>query len=84
MRNFYLAIFFLVVFLQSPKLKAQNCTCTNCPILLPDNQNESVIANLVVETTNNNDLGINNFLEQVCVNIEHTLSLIHISEPTRP
>ena len=73
MQKIYLAILFLFLLLQNlTNLSAQNCNCTNCPIILPDNQTQSVVANLVVETTNNNNLGVNNFLEQVCLNIEHT------------
>ncbi|MGB1206957.1 MAG: proprotein convertase P-domain-containing protein, partial [Chitinophagales bacterium] len=62
----------LLLFQSFTNITAQNCSCTNCPIILPDNQTESVVANLVVETTNNNSLGVNNFLEQVCLNINHT------------
>ncbi|MCP4120636.1 MAG: hypothetical protein GY751_02660, partial [Bacteroidetes bacterium] len=51
---------------------AQDCGCTNCPVLLPDNLLTQFNANIAVDNTTNNTLGVDNFLEQVCVEITHS------------
>jgi len=67
-----LLLFFLLFAISMTDSVAQDCGCTNCPVFLPDDVTTLFDANISVDNTTNNILGVDNFLEQVCVDIDHT------------
>lgn len=68
-RFFSLAISLFV--LGSGVANAQ-CSCYDCPVLLPDVTTTTFTGEVVVINSVNNVLGVNNQLEQVCIDITHT------------
>ncbi len=46
------------------------CGCTNCPVAITDNGNFD--ANIFIQNTGPNILGVNNCLESVCFTVTHT------------
>jgi len=65
-----LSSFVLFIILGGSTAKAQ-CGCANCPVQLPDDLNTTFQAFIEVENLGNNTLGVDNMLQQVCIDIIH-------------
>ncbi|MCB0538587.1 MAG: proprotein convertase P-domain-containing protein, partial [Bacteroidetes bacterium] len=63
-------LLYILLTLSLHQIYAQ-CGCTNCPVDLPDDLNTTFTASINVQNTSNNTLGVNNELQQVCLNITH-------------
>jgi gliding motility-associated-like protein len=64
-------ILFGVLFNLAFSLKAQvDCGCTNCPVAITDNGNFN--ANIFIQNTGPNTLGVDNCLQSVCFTVTHT------------
>ncbi|MCC7223277.1 MAG: proprotein convertase P-domain-containing protein, partial [Chitinophagales bacterium] len=73
MKDFISKIIFFLLFglWAASLLSAQPCACTECPLALPDQLNQTFTGTLTVMGATNNILGTNNTLQQVCIDITH-------------
>ena len=67
----YLGCFVLCCMCMVQVATAQ-CGCANCPVSLPDDTEVEFAGAIVVYNEANDLLGVNNTLEQVCIDIDHT------------
>jgi gliding motility-associated-like protein len=63
---------FILFWMGGPGDVSAQCNCANCPVSLPDQLNVSFLGVIVVYNTQNDILGMNNLLEEVCIDIDHS------------
>ena len=68
-----IVLFVSVVFwITNLQIARAQCGCYDCPVALPDNTTTLYTATVVVYNSSNNTLGVNNSLQQVCVDVDHS------------